>query len=211
MPVHHLKKINELLAGGEFLLEAREDRLLVRLPIHEQAGLVVISTQLEGLVINFELMNLIPPQAVRQSEHLGAFLWFITQQNWKTAAGSCELDKDGELRVVVEIPQADAEFTSKQLSLVFNLLRQHGQTILTDGLAVLQTGEIPADEPPTQVDAARREQSSAQAILLKFVEMAESAAGRGQLAAIANPQSGLPAEVREMARLVLAKTGPAEL
>lgn len=113
--------------------------------------------------------------------------------------------------MVVEIPQADAELTSKQLSLVFNLLRQHGQTILTDGLAVLQTGEIPADEPPTQVEAARREQSSAQAILLKFVEMAESPDGRVQLAAIANPQSGLPAEVREMARLVLAKTGPAEL
>lgn len=211
MSSQSLNSIQTLLQSADLPFEVNKGRLVVPFPVNEEPALLVISSQMNGLVINFELVGLIPPQVVSESEHLGAFLWFITQQNWRTSAGSCELDKDGELRVVVEIPLADAEITNNQLKLVFQLLRDHGQAMRTAGVAVLRTGEIPDDSPQARVAETRQQQQIAEAIRLSFLNMAQTPAGRAELAKIANPDSGHPAEVRALAKHVLAQTGPTEL
>lgn len=207
----NLQHIHSLLSQANLPTKLENGSLLSILSVNGHEAILCINTQVDGAVLNFEVVGLLPSEIVRNSNHIGAFVSFVLAHNWKTPAGSCELDRDGELRVVMEIPMADLQMSMEQLHLTLKLLKMHCHAMLTQGVEVLKTGELQQKQDATPVEQAQEQVAMGHQIYLQFVEMAKTPAGREQLAAVASAQSGLPTNIRQMAQAVLEQAGPAEL
>ena len=204
-----INKINSILSSIGVTSKIDENSLICPIEIKNTNVILRITTHIDGAVVSFEIIGLIPPEEVRNSEHTSAFVSFVMAHNWQTAAGSCELDHDGELRVVVELPMADAQPTENQIKLVLKLLRSHATAVLTDGCSILRTGmAAKTDEEP--LNEAAEDSDQTRALMVKMQELAETAEGRSQLVTLAST-AGLPDEIRQLAAQALAQCAPDSL
>lgn len=206
-----LNKLSQLFKSIDFQIESDGQKLVGPFTINgNQAHLVVrVGGSGEGTIIDFAVIGLIPVSEVRESSHIGAFVQYLLAQNWRFSAGSVELDTDGELRVLVELPLADGDITANQLRLIIQILGRNGAELLNKGRSVLQTGSEGADE---QVDNNEPDVPGPEMIelFLKFKRMAQSAEGRASLVAL-KEQDGCPSMVRIMVDAALQQSVPDEL
>jgi hypothetical protein len=163
----------------------------------------------DGTILNFEMIGLIKPDEVRNSKHIGAFVHYLLAQNWNFTAGSLELNTDGEVRVLVELPLADSELTASQLSLIMKILAHNSSMLLQKGRRVLETG---SEEPGEKTDSDEPEIPSSDMInlMIRFKSMAQTAEGRASLLALKR-QDDLPPMVRIMVETALQQAVPDEL
>jgi hypothetical protein len=141
-----------------------------------------------------------------ETEHQSAFLGYILQQNWNTASGAIELDTDGEVRVVMEVPMADVLMSVEQIKLIFTLMGHQVKSLLSEGRSILRTGKAknPSDGSEDSV-----KQNLAEAYLA-MVRMSQSTRGRAELAEILRNEN-LPPVLRALAVKLLSDNSPEEL
>lgn len=204
-----LNRLSQLFATIGFNIEAKNDKLVGPFSINDQRAHLVVRVlgAGEATILNFEVVGLLSPEAVRASDHIGAFVQYLLAQNWRFGAGSVELDTDGEVRVLVELPLADGEVTANQLRLILQILGRNGVELLSKGQHVLKTGQ----EPSGQEEAASSDGDADLVELLgRFRRMAQTAAGRAALSEL-KAKDDCPPMVRIMVDAALQQAIPDEL
>jgi hypothetical protein len=169
----------------------------------------------DARIVNFEVVGLIPTDEIHESKHLMAFVQFLLAQNWRFSAGSLEMDTDGEVRVLVELPLGDNNLTPKQLRLILEILGRNGTELVTKGLRVLQTGseeekETSAGETPSIEQRLGLDDPETMKLFFQFKSMAETPAGRAQLMEL-KAQSGCPPLIVILVDAALQSAVPDEL
>jgi len=202
-----INHISSLLRQIDFKFQEKDGRITAKVAIDDDQSFdVAITLQVDGDVINFEFMNLLSKREVVETEHQGAFLGYILQQNWNTASGAIELDTDGEVRVVMEVPMADVLMSVDQIKLIFTLMGSQVKSLLAEGRSILRTGKAknPSDGSEDSV-----KQNLAEAYLA-MVRMSQSTRGRAELAEILRNEN-LPPVLRALAVKLLSDNSPEEL
>lgn len=206
-----MSKIQKLFTSIGFQIEQVGDKLVGPFNIDGKRSHLVVQEvgSGNGAIFNFEVIGLIEPEEVRESDHLGAFVKYLLAQNWRFAAGSVEMDTDGEVRVTIELPLADGEITANQLRLIIQILGRNGSELLDKGRRVLATGEAEDGDQPA---GSEPEVPSAEPIELffRFKRMAQTTEGRASLVGL-KEQEGCPPLVRIMAETALQQAIPDEL
>jgi len=170
-----------------FQVQLNEDKLIGPYTIQNRKAMLVVRVlgPEDARIVNFEVMGLIPTAEIRQSHHLAAFVQYLLAQNWRFSAGSVEMDTDGEVRVLVELPLADSTLTPKQLRLILEILGRNGAELVTKGLRVLETGSADEDEASDEVPSLEQrlglDDPETMELFFRFKEMAQTAEGRAQL------------------------------
>lgn len=206
MSANTISHLSSLFQSINFNFEQQDDRIVAGVSIADVQSRLLVSLASNGDIVNFELIGLVDIEEVRKSDHVGAFVQFLLARNWSTAAGALELDKDGEVRVVLELPMADALMTPRQLRLVLDIMLSHVKALLTDGVSILRTGTVSKEE----TDEGSEEESIGRAFMA-FMQMSQSEDGRAQLRAIAI-DSNAPNMLRALANRVLTTAAaPSEL
>lgn len=206
MSANTISHLSSFFQSINFNFEHQDDRIVAGVSIADVQSRLLVSLASNGDIVNFELIGLVDIEEVRKSDHVGAFVQFLLARNWSTAAGALELDKDGEVRVVLELPMADALMTPRQLRLVLDIMLSHVKALLTDGVSILRTGTVSKEE----TDEGSEEESIGRAFMA-FMQMSQSEDGRAQLRAIAI-DSNAPNMLRALANRVLTTAAaPSEL
>lgn len=172
--------------------------LAVEVPVEGGNGrkfTLLVRSYDNGEMFEATAANFIPTELCQQSEHKGAFLFYLLNKAWETKFGTPEIDKDGEVRVLVEIPLADAEMTPKQYGRILKTLTQLAVKIGMEGQQILDKGSI-EDSQPNNKDQKSRE------IMIAMIDMVGTASGRAQLLKIVADED-YPDEIRSTAASIL--------
>ena len=148
-----------------------------------------------GEMFEASAVNLIPTELCQKSNHKGPFLFYLLNTAWETKLGAPEVDKDGEVRVLVEIPLADAEMTLKQYDTILKTLGLVAMKIGLEGEQILEKGEI-------EETHAQNKNPKSREIMAAMIDMLGTAGGREKLLKIVADEE-YPEEVRKTALLIL--------
>lgn len=202
-----LAQIGALLSEAGVQHEHKENYLMSTMSVGQDETTygVAFFSRMEGTVFEAACLGIIPTEKIASSEHKGIFMMYLLDVAWNTAFGTPELDKrDGELRLLVELPLADAQMTSGQIKLIVEGLMRQAVRIRAQGTQVLETGRLP--EPPAAAPAANNDDQAAMA-RLSVLQLIQTARGREQARALlsdpANPEF-LRAAIRGMLPLMAA-------
>lgn len=146
---------------------------------------------------NFEAaaVNFISTELCRKSQYKGQFLFYLLNQAWETTFGTPEMDKDGEVRVLVEVPLVDAEMTVKQYERILKALTHLTVRIGLEGKEILENGEVKGGQVSEKA-------SNPHEVMAMLIGMAGSASGREQLLKIIADEE-YPEEFRKTAATIL--------
>lgn len=148
-----------------------------------------------GEMFEASAVNLIPTELCQKSNHKGPFLFYLLNTAWETKLGAPEVDKDGEVRVLVEIPLADAEMTLKQYDTILKTLGLVAMKIGLEGEQILEKGEI-------EETHAQNKNPKSREIMAAMIDMLGTAGGSEKLLKIVADEE-YPEEVRKTALLIL--------
>lgn len=206
-----LNKLSQLFKSIGFHIEQDGDKLVGPFTIDGNRSHLVVRVvgSGDGTILDFEVIGLIPTSEIRSSDHIAAFVQYLLAQNWSFSAGSVEMDTDGEVRVLVELPLADGEVTASQLRLIIQILGRNGAELLLKGRQVLQTGSVQAEEEKKDTEADVPSADMIQ-LLLRFRRMAQTAEGRAALVALKS-KDDCPQMVVIMVEAALSQVVPDEL
>lgn len=206
-----LNKLSQLFKSIGFQIESDGKKLIGPFTIDGNRSHLVVRVvgSGDGTIIDFEVLGLIPISEIRDSDHIAAFVQYLLAQNWGFSAGTVEMDTDGEVRVLVELPLADGEITASQLRLIIQILGRNGAELLRKGRQVLQTGAVEADEEKNEAESNVPSSDMIQ-MLIKFKGMAQTTEGRAALVALKSKED-CPPMVRVMVDLALQQSVPDEL
>lgn len=196
-----LQQLATLLDEVEIRYETKEGHLLSRFSDGPDDNVfdIVFLTRGEGTVFEAACLGVIPTEKITSSEHKPLFLMYLLDVAWNTSFGTPELDKrDGELRVLVEVPLADATMTSGQVGFIVRGLMHLASRIRTEGSLVLETGRLP--EPKAAAPEAQESQSAM--ARLSVLQLIQAADGRRQVRAML-ADSATPDFLRETIRSML--------
>jgi hypothetical protein len=185
-----LEQIASFLDEIEFKYEKNDGFIRSAMQISEDHALsLILSAPHKGELFELSVGVIISTDLIQASEHRAAFHLYLLSAAWLSPIGTPEIDRDdGELRVLVELPLADALMTAQQLKLCIQGAVQLCHKIRIEGTEVLRTGLLPATAPP--VDA----ENSARMLVVRLIETAQ---GRVTARAMAtNPD--FPPIVREI-------------
>lgn len=140
-------------------------------------------------------VNFIPTELCQKSEHKGPFMFYLLNTAWETKLGAPEVDKDGEVRLLVEIPLADAEMTLKQYDTILKTLGVLAIKIGLEGVQILEKGEIEETQ-------ARNKNPKSREIMVAMIDMLGTAGGREKLLKIVADEE-YSEEVRKTAASIL--------
>ena len=145
----------------------------------------------EGKFFELSVGRIIPTEMIQASKHKAVFHLYLLSAAWETSFGTPEVDKDdGELRVLVEVPLADAVMTKEQLGLCIHGAAQVAEKIRSEGIEVLKSGQLPAQAPKADSETMAR---------VLIISLMETAEGRAKARALAIDEDA-PAAVREIAK-----------
>lgn len=148
----------------------------------------------EGRIFELTVGRVIPTEVIQASAHKAAFHLYLLSAAWDTSFGTPEVDRaDGEVRVLVEVPLADAVMTVDQLRLCIKGAAQLCEKIRTEGLEVLKTGLLPATAPSADAATMAR---------LQIIQLMETEQGRVAVRALAT-NAELPQAVRDIAQKMI--------
>lgn len=207
-----LKNLEQLFKSIGFHVEVNGEHLIGPYIINDNESRLIVSVlgDGEGTILNFEVIGLISPDEVQNSDHIGAFVQYLLAQNWRFSAGSVEMDTDGEVRILVELPLADSELTANQLRLILNILGRNGAELVIKGRQVLQTGSYEEDDAQASSDDPEVPSPDMIELFLRFKQLAQTSEGRAQLVAL-QQKKDCPPSVRMMVEVALQQSVPDEL
>jgi hypothetical protein len=144
MPTN-IEKIVELCE--ELGLDARvvSSRVIMEYGDDDQTWRVFVHVREDGRLLKACASGFIESEAVQASQYKFELMYYLLHLGWRTPFGSCELDPDGDLRCVVEVPLADNHITRDQFKMVIDGLNHFVKLVATDGLKLIQTGIFPSD------------------------------------------------------------------
>ncbi|PJB42537.1 MAG: hypothetical protein CO105_10840 [Comamonadaceae bacterium CG_4_9_14_3_um_filter_60_33] len=155
---------------------------------------MIFNAPKEGRIFELTVGRIIPMELVQASAHTAAFHLYLLSAAWDTSFGTPEVDKgDGEVRVLVEVPLADAVMTLDQVRFCIRGAVQLCEKIREEGTEVLKTGQLPTSA--TNIDAATMAR-------LQIIQLMETAKGRATARAMAT-NTALPQAVRDVAQKML--------
>lgn len=170
-----------------------------------QALTVFVRTYDDGELFEAMIREFLPTELHQQSDHKLPFLFYLLHKAWETKFGTPEVDKDGEVRLLVEFPLVDAEMTVRQFERIVKILCLQAVEIAIEGAKVLKTGEVPSSK---QEDSSTSVQDMIDAVLPGMLQLATTEAGRAKLLAAANNEDA-PELVRDLAKKILAEMSSA--
>lgn len=195
--------------GLSFQLE--DKRITASMQIHDTPGHLLVSLTGGGEIANFELIGLVPPAVVQSSDQKSRFIEYLFARNWSTASGALEMDSDGEVRAVLEVPLADAVMTVRQLALILKSLVSHGESLVTSGLSLLRSDAHPTEPAPSSLDLPSSPGAvSASRVMEAFLKLARAPGGRDKLLRVQS-DGNAPEVLRSMAGIMLSSTVPDSL
>ncbi len=148
-----------------------------------------------GEIFEAAAANFIPTEVCQKSQHKGQFLFYLLNQAWETKFGTPELDKDGEVRLLVEVPLVDAVMTVKQYEKILKTLTHLTARIGIEGMQILENGEVKGGQVSEKA-------SNPHEVMAMLIGMAGSASGREQLLKIIADEE-YPEEFRKTAATIL--------
>lgn len=205
-----LNQIAKTFQSVGFNVQLDDDKLIGPFPINHRKAILVVRVlgPQDAHIVNFEVLGLIPTAEIRKSAHMEAFVQYLLAQNWRFSAGALEMDTDGEIRVLVELPLADNNLTPKQLRLILEILGRNGAELATKGLRVLETG---SEEEEAQAEQRLDlDDPKSMKLYFQFKAMAETPAGRAQLMEL-KAQPNCPALIVILVDAALQSAVPDEL
>jgi hypothetical protein len=190
-----IEQIASFLDQIEFKYERKDDRIRSAMQIAGDHTIsLIFSTPKEGGIFELSIGLIIPTELIQASEHKAAFYLYLLNAAWNTSFGTPEVDRrDGEVRVLVEVPLADAVMTLAQLRLCIHGAAQLCETIRAEGTEVLKTGQLPASAPPADTATMAR---------LQIIQLMETAEGRVAARALATDPE-LSQTIRDIAKKLL--------
>jgi hypothetical protein len=188
-------QIAALLEQSDFNFEREDEIILSGLDLGDgQAVSMIFVASGGGSVFKLAMGRIIPLELIQASDHKAVFHLYLLSAAWNSSFGTPEVDRDdGELRVLVEIPLADAVMTLDQLRLAIHGAGQLCDLIRKEGTEVLRTGQLPKTASPADAMTAARH---------VIVQLIETPQGRVQARALAtDPQA--PQFVRDVAKKMI--------
>lgn len=184
--------------------------LAINVPTHMPSGdtqalTVFVRTYDDGELFEAMIREFLPTELHQQSNHKLAFLFFLLHKAWQTKFGTPEVDKDGEVRLLVEFPLVDAEMTVRQFERIVKTLGLQAVALAIEGAEVLKTGEVPSSK---QEDSSTSVQDMIDTVMPGMLQLATTEAGRAKLLAAANNDDA-PELVRDIAKKILAEMSSA--
>lgn len=162
---------------------------------------MVFSAPQDGSIFELSIGNILPLEQVQQSPHKALFLMYLLHAAWTSSFGTPEMDsRDGEVRVLLELPLADAVMTPAQMQLILQGTIRLSSRIRQEGGRVLETGQFP--QPPAEQPANRQGIDEETAAKLAVMEAMQTAEGRQKIREVANHPDA-PAILRQVARSML--------
>jgi hypothetical protein len=148
-----------------------------------------------GEMFEATMADFLSTELHQKSEHKLKFLFYLLHKAWETKFGTPEVDKDGEVRFLVEIPLLDAEMTLKQFERILRVATQTAVEIALEGGQILMDGTMPDSDESDINDRMRQ-------AVVAMIEMVGTAEGRAKLEEIAASEKA-PDLLRSMARKLL--------
>lgn len=157
---------------------------------------ILVRSYDEGAFFEAMMMGFIPQELHQKSQHKLEFLFYLLHKAWETKFGTPEVNTDGEVRLLVEIPLMDAEMTLKQYGHILSVATRTAVTLQIEGVQILQNGALESsDDTP---DDQRRLEEAMSAML----GMVTSSEGRAKLKVILEDDD-YPDVLRDLARKLL--------
>lgn len=182
-----------------------QDVLAINVPTETPDGTleltIIVKSYDNGEMFEAMMVKFLPTELHQKSEYKLPFLSYLLQKAWNTKFGTPEVDKDGEVRLLVEIPLMDAEMTLKQFERILRVTTQTAVEIALEGSQILTHGEIPEDNDQDMDDHMRQAMET-------MIEMVGTAQGRAKLEEVAADKN-VPDMLRSIARKLLAKASQA--
>lgn len=180
-----LKEISGFLDQIGYKHGVEDERIVTGVQLDDGHSVpMLITAPKDGNLFQLAAINVIPVEAIKQSEYKTAFMFYLLHTAWETSFCTPEMDTDGELRVLVEIPLADAVMTVNQLAFILKGLIMFSEKIHAEGLHLLSTGQ--KLESATAESEAGQE-TMAMTILGQLLPTAEGRAKLRQL--LQNPEA----------------------
>lgn len=157
----HESQISSFLQSVGLQAQSHPNGLVVHVTLPEEGAtpfLLVFRAASEGQIFELTCAQILPIELIQQSPHKTLFMLYLLNAAWTGSFGTPEMDStDGEVRVLTEVPLADAVMTENQFRLILDGTLRLANRIRHEGLKVLQTGQFP--EPP-QTPAPQPTQSA---------------------------------------------------
>lgn len=163
-------------------------------PKGERSVPVVVRSYDDGQMFEAVMMGFLPKDLVENSEHKTRFLFYLLHKAWHTKFGTPEVNEDGEVRLLVEVPLIDAPMTLKQFEHILRVATLTAVQIGAEGSQILMHGEMPEDE-----DVGDKMRQA----MVMMVEMVGTDEGHANLAEIAANEN-VPDVLRLAARRLMA-------
>lgn len=170
-----LKQISGFLDQLEFKHGLEDEKIITAFQLEDDHQLpMMITAPHDGSIFQIAAFKAIPTETISESEYKTQFMFYLLHAAWETSFCTPEMDKDGELRLLLEIPLADAEMTVRQLAFIIQGMLQFGNKVRSEGLEVLRTG--------TQPESNSRSSASSEAMAMSLVgQLLPSVEGRAKL------------------------------
>jgi len=173
--------------------------LVIDVPTETPRGIqeltILVKSYDNGEMFEATMVQFLPTELHQESEHKLQFLFYLLHKAWQTKFGTPEVDKDGEVRLLVEIPLVDAQMTLKQFERILKVATKTAVEIAVEGSQILMHGEMP-ESAGTDGDNRLRQ------VMVAMIEMVGSADGNVKLKQIADDDE-YPEQIRLMARKLL--------
>ena len=169
--------------------------LAVRVPTETPSGVreltVYARSYDDGEMFEVIVAGFIPTELNQKSNYKLEFLFYLLHKAWDTKLGTPEVDEDGEVRLLVEIPLMDAAMTARQFEYVLRVASSFAVEIAIEGARVLTDGAMPPS-------FGQNGDGQLQQAVAAMAEMVGSAEGLGRLKQIAEDEDA-PEQLRTAA------------
>ena len=104
-------------------------------PNGKQDLTIAVRSYEDGEMFEAVVIGFISTELHQKSEHKMQFLFYLLHKAWQTKFGTPEVNKDGEVRLVVEVPLVDALMTLKQFEHILRVAAMTAVQIAVEGSA----------------------------------------------------------------------------
>lgn len=97
----------------------------------------------EGKMFEVVSMGFVPNKSIKNTKHLQTFLFYLLNFAWNTNFGTPEMDTDGEVRLLLEMPLEDNTLTFQQFKKIVDSLVFMSMKMGIEADGILKTGNLP--------------------------------------------------------------------
>lgn len=97
----------------------------------------------EGKMFEMATGGFVSTETIQRSEHKAAFLYYLLNFAWNTPFGTPELNNDGELSFLLEMPLEDNTLTYQQFNKIVDGMVRMSASLSVAVNSILKTGKLP--------------------------------------------------------------------